>query len=122
VLLLQQRRKVERGRTMVRAAAAALVPGLGLLARRRVFAALTLLAVTTLAVSRWLDVTAPFALADELGPDGGSSGWAMLVGCALLYAVSLLGYFGTPEPDAPAVKVAPPSRTGNLSEPPARAA
>ena len=121
VLLLQQRRKVERGRTIVRTAAAALVPGLGLLARRRVFAALTLLAATTLLVSRWLDLGAPFALSDELG-QGSVGNWGMLVGSALLYAVSLLGYFGTPEPETAMVRMNAPARTGTLADPPSQAA
>ena len=123
VLLHQQRRRIERSRTLVRTAGAALVPGLGLLARRRTVTAIVLLTATAGIVSRFIDLRAPFALSGQMS--GGAAGveWGMVATCVLVYAVSLLGYLTTAEPDMPQVRVAPTgSRSSALQEPPAQAA
>jgi tetratricopeptide (TPR) repeat protein len=77
VLLLQQRRKVERVRAMVRTAGAALVPGLGLLARQRVLASLVLLTATAWLATGWLGVprrsVSPSRWAPRRAPRRGAS-------------------------------------------------
>jgi tetratricopeptide (TPR) repeat protein len=102
VLLMGRRRQVERKRTVIRTIGASLVPGLGLLARRKVFSALVLLAVTADLVTRWLDVRAPFG---EVGHGAIGSPWGLPVCALLVYALSMLGYLRSRDPDAAALRV-----------------
>jgi tetratricopeptide (TPR) repeat protein len=122
VLLLQQRRKIEHGRSMIRTAGAALVPGLGLLARQRVFASLVLLSATAWIATGWLGVPAPFGLSQALGAEQDANGWGIAVFAVLVYAISLLAYLRIPEAGPPDVRVTSSSRASGLSDPPARAA
>ena len=121
VLLLGRRRQVERARSIARTIGAGLVPGLGLLARRRVFTSLMLLSVSAWLVSHWLDLRAPFTLAGEFGRATAGADWGIPVCALLVYGLSLLGYLGTPDPDATAVRVTA-TRAGSITERPARAA
>jgi len=122
VLLLQQRRKVERVRAMVRTAGAALVPGLGLLARQRVLASLVLLTATAWLATGWLGVPAPFGLSQLLGAEESAEAWGIAVCAVVVYAISLLAYLRIPEPGAHEVRVTPNARSSGLTDPPARAA
>ena len=121
VLLLGRRRQVERGRSIARAIGAGLVPGLGLLARRRVWSALLLLSSTAHVVSRWLDLRAPFWLTGDMGQGAGGPEWGLTLCAVVVYTVSVLGYLWSPDPDAPSVRVTA-SRPGSIHERPARAA
>ncbi|TMQ71269.1 MAG: tetratricopeptide repeat protein [Candidatus Eisenbacteria bacterium] len=121
VLLLGRRRQVERGRSIARAIGAGLVPGLGLLARRRVWSALLLLSSTAHVVSRWLDLRAPFWLTGDMVQGAGGPEWGLTLCAVVVYTVSVLGYLWSPDPDAPSVRVTA-SRPGSIHERPARAA
>jgi tetratricopeptide (TPR) repeat protein len=122
VLLLQQRRKVERMRAMVRTAGAALVPGFGLLARQRVLASLVLLAATAWLATGWLGVPAPFGLSQSLGAEESAEAWGIAVCAVVVYAISLLAYLRIPEPGGSEVRVTHGARSSGLTDPPARAA
>lgn len=121
VLLLQQRRKVDRLRSMVRTAGAAVVPGLGLLARQRVFGSLVLLIGTSAILAQALGRPAPFALSDEFGP-GSVGGWGLVVCGTLVYAASLIGYLRAPDPSQNHVRVTSPQRPSRLADHQAEAA
>ncbi len=121
VLLHGRRRQVERQRTIVRTIGAGLIPGLGLLARRRSLSALLLLSVSADLLSRFLDLRAPYALSGELGHGLTGPEWGLLASAVGVYAVSLLGYLAAPDPDAPTVRVTA-SRPGSITDRPARAA
>ena len=118
VLLVRRRRQVERRRAIVRTIGAGLVPGLGLLARRRVFGALILLAASVHVVSRWLDLQAPFALGVQLGHGVGGLSWGLSATALVVYVLSVIGYVASPDPDAVAVRVSAP-RTNSIAESPA---
>jgi len=120
VLLLGRRRQVERRRSIARTLAAGLLPGFGMIARRRVFGALLLVAASVDLVSRWLDLQAPYALGIQLGRGVGPS-WGLAASAATIYALSVLGYLTSPDPDTPTVRVAA-SRPASIGERPARAA
>jgi hypothetical protein len=72
-------------------------------------------------VSRWLDLRAPFSVAGGLGHAAGGPEWGLPVGALIVYALSVLGYLSSPDPDAPSVRVTA-SRPGSIHERPARAA
>jgi len=118
VLLVRRRRQVERRRAIVRTIGAGLVPGLGLLARRRVFGALILLAASVHVVSRWLDLQAPFALGVQLGHGVGGLSWGLSATALVVYVLSVIGYVASPDPDAVAVRVSAP-RPNSIAESPA---
>lgn len=70
-----------------------LVPGYGLLAHRRVFTPVALLATTYLLVRAWLDLPLPFAIEPRLAISAQEFPPIVLVGVfALVLAVSILGY------------------------------
>ena len=117
VLLLGRRRKIERRRSIVRTLGAGLIPGLGLLARRRVFSALVLLAASADLVSRWLDLQAPYALGIQLARGVGPS-WGLAAGAVVVYTLSVIGYLTSPDPDAPTLRVSG-ARQGPITERPA---
>jgi tetratricopeptide (TPR) repeat protein len=123
VLLTRHRRRVDRTRRLVRAAAAALIPGVGLVARHRLLGGLALLVATVLLVTVWLDVRAPFALPEALRPGGAPSGWGIAACWVLVYAVSLLGAFGgAPEPEAQPLPATPQRARPSPIDRPAEAA
>ena len=118
VLLVGRRRQVERRRTIIRAIGAGLVPGLGLLARRKVFSALLLLAITADLVTRALDVRAPYG---EVGHGALGSPWGLPLCGLLVYALSMLGYLKSRDPDTATLRVTA-SRPGAVPERSARVA
>jgi hypothetical protein len=118
VLLVRRRRQVERRRAMRAHDRRGLVPGLGLLARRRVFGALILLAASVHVVSRWLDLQAPFALGVQLGHGVGGLSWGLSATALVVYVLSVIGYVASPDPDAVAVRVSAP-RPNSIAESPA---
>jgi len=94
VLLARQRGRMDRGRRMVRTTLATLLPGYGLLAFHRVHRATILMVAAALLAAPWAGISAPFSF--QAGPginDGDLSPILVLAGWALVYAVSLLGYF-----------------------------
>lgn len=94
VLLLQNRQARMRRVHLWRTALAAVLPGYGLLAHRRVFTPILLLAITWTLVRAWLGLTAPFAIETRLALPGEEvPAAAILAGLSLVYLVSLAGYF-----------------------------
>jgi tetratricopeptide (TPR) repeat protein len=92
-LLSRERLRLERSLRLVRTSLAALLPGFGLLAFRRVFRATLLIIATAMLVGPWLGVRAPFAYQPGPGLDDGvASPIPVLAALALVYMVSLLGY------------------------------
>ncbi len=94
VLLNQNRLQRMRRMHLWRTAVAAILPGYGLLAHRRVFTAVMLLAFTWTLVRAWFGLTAPFALEPRLALPGEEvPAAAILAALSLVYLVSLAGYF-----------------------------
>ena len=93
VLLSRERLRTERRMRLARTSLAALLPGYGLLAFRRVFRATFLIVATVMWVTPWLGLKAPFAY--QAGPgldDGMASPLPSLVALITIYLASLLGY------------------------------
>lgn len=124
VLLLQRKRRIERLRSVFSTTLATLVPGLGLVASRRIFYAIGLLMIAALLASSSLSVGGPFPLGQDLLDTQGAV-WSAATAWLLLYSLSILGFLGRrPEVEPPASKSAPLSRGAAVAvpEPPARAA
>jgi tetratricopeptide (TPR) repeat protein len=119
VLLLQQKRKAERVRAILSTTLATLVPGLGLVASRRIFYAIGLLMITSLLTTTSLMVRAPFPLGQELLDSQGAATGAA-VAWLILYLLSIVGFLGR----KPEAEVTPKPGAGRIvvPEPPARAA
>jgi tetratricopeptide (TPR) repeat protein len=94
VLLLQHQRQLLNREHLVRTAAAAVVPGFGLLAFRRVFTPVVLLALTTLLAAQWFGSSLPFEFEPRLAlaPSFIPVPLALALWGAI-YAASLFGYF-----------------------------
>jgi tetratricopeptide (TPR) repeat protein len=93
VLLAQHRRQFRRRHDLIRTAFAALLPGFGLLAFRRVFTPVLLLAIAASLADRWIGGSPPFAVEPRLAVTGTDLPLPVAIGlCALVYAWSLLGY------------------------------
>jgi tetratricopeptide (TPR) repeat protein len=93
VLLLQHRRRVRRSQRLLRTALATVIPGFGLLAFRRVVAAVLLLSASAALVALGAGFAAPFSYEARLAAPGQEAPLVVLVGLwAALYAVSLQGY------------------------------
>ncbi len=94
VLLLRRRQERSRRLRFVHTALAATLPGYGLLAHRRAFTPVFLLAATWLLARAWSGTAAPYALDPRLTLPGQEvPAVALVSGAALVYAISLLGYF-----------------------------
>ncbi len=94
VLLLQQRSKHHRLIRLARTAVAAIVPGYGLLAHRRVFTAVVLLSTTWVLARLWFGYAPPFALEPRLTVPGEEVPAVLIVAVfALVEVISLIGYF-----------------------------
>ena len=119
VLLLQQKRRVERLGAILSTTLAALIPGLGLVASRRMFYAIGLLMIAALLTTTSLMVRPPFPLGQELF-DSQSAGISAVTAWLLLYALSIGGYLGR----KPEAEVSAKPGKGRLAvpDPPARAA
>ena len=93
VHLMEYRRDRQRRIRLVETGLAALVPGYGLLAQRRVFGPVVLLALVWLLVMGWTGAAPPFALDPRLTVPGDEvPPLFLLVALAGVYATSLLGY------------------------------
>jgi tetratricopeptide (TPR) repeat protein len=93
VLLLQRRRAVQKQRSLVRTALAALIPGYGMLALNRAFLPLVLLTVTGALTSGWIGLRTPFFYEPRVLETGNEIPLAVtLAQWIFVYAVSLLGY------------------------------
>jgi len=94
LLLLQVRRRHERGRHLLRTALATLVPGLGLLFLRRVFSPLVILIAAMGLLAPLFGSVQPFAFEPRLALAPPGLPWQLqAAGWIVLYAWSLLGYF-----------------------------
>ncbi len=94
VLLLQHRARRRDQTRLAHTAMAALVPGYGLIAHRRVFGPTLMLAVTWLLGRLLWGTTAPFSLAPRLTLPGSEVPASVLVGLLVaVYAWSLCAYF-----------------------------
>ncbi len=94
LLLNQYQRKVRRHERTVRTALAALIPGFGWVAHRRVFAAWLLLAVTAAYASVVFDLATPFSYEPRWShPDVTIPVTWLVLPWVAIYLVSLLGYF-----------------------------
>lgn len=94
LLLMRHRQERNRRRNLLRTVLAALIPGYGLLAHRRVFTAIFLLGATWLLVGAWRDTPPPFAIEPRLALPGQDVPAVLLIaGLACVYGLSLLGYF-----------------------------
>jgi tetratricopeptide (TPR) repeat protein len=95
VLLADHRRKLQRPGRLVRTAVASLIPGFGLLAFRRVVTPVFLLAISVALITAWGQAAAPFQYEPRvLSFDQEIPLAAALAPWVLVYAWSLLGYFG----------------------------
>ncbi len=93
VLLQRHRHDRLRQRRLVQTALAALVPGYGLIAHRRVFSAAFLLSLSWLVLLAWPGTPVPFAIEPRLTLPGDEVPSVVLWGgMAIVYAASLLGY------------------------------
>ncbi len=98
VLLQRRRQQKLKQQGLVNTAFASLIPGYGLLAHRRVFTPIVLLAATWLLARGWAGAAVPFALEPRLTLPGQEIPVIVIVcGLAFVYGVSLLGYFGLAE-------------------------
>ncbi len=94
LLLVQRRRRLERLDDGVRAAQAALVPGLGLLHMRRVFSPLLLLTATMALLAPAFGELQAFAFEPRLAVAPAGLPWQLqATGWIVIYAWSVLGYF-----------------------------
>lgn len=94
VLLLQHRRQLQNRQHLVRTAAAAVVPGFGLIAFRRVFTPVVLLAFTALLAGQWFGSPLPFAFEPRLAVAPSFLPLPLALGLwGAIYAASLFGYF-----------------------------
>jgi tetratricopeptide (TPR) repeat protein len=94
VLLQEHRRKTQHAGRLVRTALATLIPGYGLLALRSVFTPVLLLTIAAGLGSAWLKATAPFSYEPRFdAPIRETSLLVPIATWALIYAVSILGYF-----------------------------
>ncbi len=94
VLLARLRSRRERGQLIVRTTLAALLPGYGLLALRRVFRATLMIAGAVLLTAPWFGVSAPFSYHSWPGLGAGAVSPVLpFAGWFLIYSNSLLGYF-----------------------------
>ena len=94
LMLLRRRHERIRHQRVEHTALAAMLPGYGLLAYRRAFTPVFLLAATWLLARAWSGTAAPYALDPRLTLPGQEVPVvALVVGAALVYLVSLLGYF-----------------------------
>jgi tetratricopeptide (TPR) repeat protein len=93
-LLLRQRGRQQGRRHLGVTALAALIPGYGLLAHRRVLTPLALFATTWLLARAWIGAAPPIAVEPRLALPGQETPPIVLAAAVVLvYAVSLLGYF-----------------------------
>jgi tetratricopeptide (TPR) repeat protein len=93
VLLVRQRIDRLRRVRLTEIAFAALIPGYGLLAQRRVFTPVLMLSVAWLLLMGWLGAALPLALEPRLTLPGDEvPSFVLIVGLACVYAVSLFGY------------------------------
>ena len=93
VLLLQHRRRVRRSQRLLRTALATLIPGFGLLAFRRVVAAVLLLSASAALVALGAGFAAPFSYEARLAAPGQEVPVVVLLGLwVALYVISLHGY------------------------------
>lgn len=93
VLLQRHRHDRLRQRRLVQTALAALIPGYGLIAHRRVFSAVFLLSLSWLVLLAWPGTPVPFAIEPRLTLPGDEVPSVVLWGSmAIVYAASLLGY------------------------------
>jgi tetratricopeptide (TPR) repeat protein len=94
VLLMRRRQARARSQRIVHTALAATLPGYGLLAHKRAFTPVFLLAATWLLARAWSGAAAPYALDPRLTLPGQEvPAVALVCGAVLVYAISLLGYF-----------------------------
>lgn len=94
VLLKRTQRQTEKLREVTRTVLAILVPGFGLIAFRRVVTPLLLIAIGLLLVGPFAGVPLPFELEPLVGlPDRLPPMTARITLGALIYAVSIAGYF-----------------------------
>ena len=94
VLLLQQRNRLHRRMHLMRTAIAAIVPGYGLLAHRRIFTPILLLGTTWVLTRVWAGYAPPFAIEPRLTLPGEEVPVVLVLGLlGIVYTVSLLGYF-----------------------------
>ena len=124
VLLLQQRRRIERVRNGVRAAFVALVPAFGLAAGRRVIGAFAVMTTTAWLALSWFDARGPFALGSGFEVAFQVPAWAWGVAGLVLYGLSIAAYMTRPSEPAESESGRSTSSRLNpaLAEPPARAA
>ncbi|HEY3216535.1 MAG TPA: tetratricopeptide repeat protein [Candidatus Eisenbacteria bacterium] len=101
VLLGQRARKLNRTGRWAQTVIAALIPGFGPLAVRRVFGGVLLLVASSALVSSQLGIHGPFLYESRTGL-GSATGGGLLacVGWGVIYGVSLLVYFGQIERDS----------------------
>jgi len=96
VLLLQHRSQVRRSRRRLRTALAMVIPGYGLLCFRRVVPAVLVLAASAALVAVAAGCAAPFSYETRLAAPVQELPFAVQVGTwAAIYAISMLGYFGS---------------------------
>ncbi len=96
VLLLQHRSQVRRSRRRLRTALALLIPGYGLLTFRRVLPAVLLLAVSAALVAVAAGFSTPFSYETRIAAPVQELPFAIQLGAwAAIYAISIMGYFGS---------------------------
>jgi hypothetical protein len=96
VLLLQHRSQLRRSRRRLRTALALLIPGYGLLSFRRVVPAVLLLTVSAALVTVAAGSGAPFSFETRLAVPAPGIPFALQAGTwVVIYALSILGYFGS---------------------------
>lgn len=96
VLLLQHRSQLRRSRRRLRTVLALLIPGYGLLSFRRVVPAVLLLAVSAALVAVTTGYGAPFSYETRLAVPAQELPFAAQAGAwVAIYAISILGYFGS---------------------------
>ncbi len=94
VLLLRHRQSHLKRYHWIRTGLSALVPGFGLLAHRRVFTAVLLLAATWLVARLWIAAPPPFAIEPRLTLTGQEVPVVFIVAvAALVYLISIARYF-----------------------------
>lgn len=117
MLLYQHRAKGRRAAHLVRTAFAAIVPGFGLLAHRRVFSAIVLLSATWSIGCAWIGSTSPFAVEPRLALAGDEVPVTLLaVGLGLVYLASLLGYANLVRQEAAREAALQASQRGRITQ------
>jgi tetratricopeptide (TPR) repeat protein len=113
VLLSQHRRQHLQTTHLIRTALAALIPGYGLMAFRRIFPALCLFVAGAALASMWLGLAGPFPYEANLRLPDASLPVPVMVGLTvMLYAFSLIGYFANvARARAQAASLAAPTRS-----------